>query len=305
MVQHWISAVLAFGLLETCVEYGYYLDWNDKGTKHVGIAILATVFGTCKRSLSRILVQLVALGYGIVRPTLGSDLHRVLFLGLTYFVLSLIYTLATEFPSNSTPIDDPEYNMISLVILMLAGVDTTFYIWIITSINNLLITLAARKLVMKYLLYRNFRYVLFISLFCTLVWVVYGSMLTFNDGYGEENYWRYIWTIDALWELTYFALFFAICILWSPHKNSHRFAYSYELVNMTDDDEWHNLNNDETTNEASESTDAEENSRPKKLKKKYLLEDDSDDESNQKVEKDDPFQGTGALDPNMAILKKN
>ena len=120
----------------------------------MAITVIALIFGVTKRALSRVVVQLVALGYGIVRPALGEDMNRVLYLGGSYFVLSLIYTLATNMPSSSKFLGGPEYDILSLIVFMLAGIDTTFYIWIITSINSLLITLAARQQAVKYILYR-------------------------------------------------------------------------------------------------------------------------------------------------------
>jgi hypothetical protein len=314
VLQHWISGVLSFGLVETAVLYGYYLNWNDTGKKNSVIFIIAVIFGVCKRTLSRIVLQFVALGYGIVRPTLGDDLYRVLFLGGAYFVLSLVYALSTNFNKKSANVDDPEYNFITLVILMLAGIDTTFYIWIITSINNIMTTLAARKQAVKYVLYRNFRFILFISLFCTFSWILYTSVVTVNNGKGDLSNWKYKWTIDAMWEFIYYILFLIICVLWSPHKNNHRYAYSYDMVNLEDDEEWQNANrtvvaavddNDTTavssySNGGTSSSDNKNNNTTgsgSDNRRKSLL-DDSDDEG-------DVFQGGGALDSKTAILKKN
>lgn len=284
VLQYWISAVLSFGLLETALEYGYFLNWNDSGDQHVGVAIAGSVFAVCKRALSRVVIQFVALGYGIVRPSLGDDLWRVLVLGTSYFVLSCIYTLSVKFSPSSSTMSDPEYNFISLVILMLAGVDTTFYIWTITSINSLVVTLAARKLVMKYVLYRNFRYVLFASLFLTFVWVIYGSFQTVSDGYGSENNWKLRWTVDALWELTYFGLFVAVCVMWAPFKNSSRFSYTYEMVNLDDDEEYQSIS-------AAATAAAEDDGTASGHA------DDGDEEN--------PFKGSGALDSAMAVSKSN
>jgi len=329
ILQYWITGVLAFGLLETAVEYAYFLSWNDSGLQHVGITIAATVFGVCKRALSRIVIQFVALGYGIVRPSLGDDLHRVIFLGSTYFLLSLIYTLSTKFASNSATMSDPEYNFLSLVILMLAGVDTTFYIWTITSINNLLVTLAARKLVTKYLLYRNFRYVLFVSLFFTFVWVIYGSIQVSYDGYGEDSTWKTKWTVDALWELTYFILFLTVCVLWAPYKNNARYEYSYELASLEEDEEWRDMHSQEAQYVESAQRESDQLQQQQQQqqqqqeyitshggvaaaagnnggRKKYLLEDDDEEGgAGSNAREDTSFLPTGALDASMAIMKKN
>lgn len=334
MLQHWISGVLCFGLVETAILYGYYLNWNDTGTKHNTILVIGIIFGACKRTLSRVVLQFVALGYGIVRPTLGDDLYRVYFLGGAYFILSLIYILSTNFPRRSSNVDDPEYNLVSLVILMLAGVDTTFYIWIITSINNIMTSLAARKQAMKYILYRNFRFILFISLFFTFAWVVYSSAITVTNGKGDLSNWKYKWTVDAMWEFIYFVLLLIVCVLWSPHKNNHRYSFSYETVSLDDDAEWLNAgkdvtadsddveqssntqstdtsninsNNNSNSSSSSSSSNGSSSSNNKNgqhqqqqpLKRKSLL-DDSDDEDETMF-----AGGGGALDSKTAMLKKN
>ena len=264
---------------------------------------------------------------------------------------------------------------------MLAGVDTTFYIWIITSINNIMITLAARKQATKYVLYRNFRFILFVSLFATFTWILYSSVITVNNGKGDLSNWKYKWTIDgklknyiytcfstnnyalldycttlyhyniilkifihyslliftltffyiAMWEFIYFILFLIICILWSPHKNNQRYAYSYDTENLENDEEWQNANksliaeeddvgnnnNDNNgvgtgnnNNGVGNGTQSSDNNDIKtasstttkngiktEIKRKSLL-DDSDDE-------DELFHRGGALDSKIAILKKN
>jgi hypothetical protein len=168
----------------------------------------------------------------------------------------------------------------------LAVVDTAFYIWIFTSINNLMVSLAARKQGTKYMLYRNFRGVLFVLLFFTCMWALYGSVLFLNDNGGTNKYWRHKWTVDALWELIYFVIFIAIATLWAPSNNSQRYAYSIELSQLEDDAEW---------NLASQvDTPGPQNDR----------EDLDDEYGGRLADEKDPFQGTGALDPVMAITKK-
>lgn len=47
--------------------------------------------------------------------------------------------------TTSTNIAEASYDLVSITIFLLAAVDTTFYMWIFTSINNLMSSLAARK----------------------------------------------------------------------------------------------------------------------------------------------------------------
>jgi hypothetical protein len=164
--------------------------------------------------------------------------------------------------------------------MMLAAIDTTFYIWIMMSLNNILISLAARKQAAKYQLYQHFRLVLALSLLLSLGWAVYSVLVVFGD-HVDKN-WSERWTIDALWEVTYLVIFIAIAYLWAPSRNSQRYAYSVELASMEEDVE-------KDSNRDEEAEDARQD-------QEYggSLQDD-----------DDPFQGTGALDPSMAIAKKN
>lgn len=282
----WITAVLAMGMIETTFLFAHYLNWNDSGTPSLAVTFLGLFFGVSKRAISRVVVQLVALGYSVVRPSLGEDFPRVMYLGGFYFILSLIYTVFTALPSNSKAVDESEYDLISLIVFLLAGIDTIFYIWIITSINNLLVTLAARKQAAKYILYRNLRAVLFVSIFFTCVWALYGSVMMLQDGHGEDNNWRDRWTVDALWELTYFTVFCAIGWMWAPSKNSQRYANSIELTQLDDDDEYRSASMDAADNDEADDAD---------IDREYG---GSLDDS------DDPFQGTGALDAHAAISKK-
>ncbi len=238
---------------------------------------------------------MVTLGYGIVKPSLGDDLYRVLCLGIVYFFLSLLFTLFKQFATNASTVSDTKYNLMSLVLLMLVGVDTTFYIWIITSINNLLASLATKRQPMKYVLYRNFRFVLYISIFFTAVWVLFSSIITLKDGNGDDSNWKFHWTIDALWDLTYFALFLAICVLWAPMKNNHRYAYSYELVSLSDDSEWADA-------QIESSNQMQNGMKSNGTGVRSLL--DSDDEDEDVDKGKSPFE-VGSLDPATAASKKN
>ncbi len=42
--------------------------------------------------------------------------------------------------------------------------------------------------------------------------------------------------MDALWELTYYAVFVAMAVLWAPTKNSQRYSYSIELSQMDEEE---------------------------------------------------------------------
>lgn len=307
-LQYWISAVLAIGMLETILMFGRFINWNDYGVPPFGVTAAAITVGVAKRALSRVLVMLVALGYGVVRPSLGQELYRVIYLGAAYFVLSLVYSLSMGGgAAASAAVDDEPFDYLSLCVYLLAFVDTAFYIWIFKSINSLMASLASKQQAVKYVLYKNFRSVLFVLLFFTCVWIAYSSVVFLNDVSGANMNWREKWTVDALWELIYFAILMAIAILWAPSANSQMYAYSMQLSQMDDDEEW-------TASQVEmASTTHGGNSRPRGGGDGFADSFDEDDEDGDDVDGEyggrlrderDPFASSGAHDPSSAQTKK-
>ena len=155
--------------------------------------------------------------------------------------------------------------------------------WTISSINNLIITLEARKQTVKLQLYKNFRFALVAALSFAVLWAVYASILMGTQT--TETNWEYKWTIDAISELLYFLIFVAIAVLWAPSRNNQRYVSYVELA----------VNHEDDANEKSSS--GQSNQVDEDLDAEYGGSFDED--------RDDVFQGGGALDPAMAIAKKN
>jgi hypothetical protein len=295
-LQLWITVVLLLGMAESSVMFNRYLRWNDDGVMYLSITILGVIFGVLKRSLSRVVVLMVSMGYGVVRPTLGDDMKKIMYLGCSYFILSLVYTLTISMPSNSKFVGDAEFeNMLALVVLLLAAVDSTFYMWILKSLNNIIVTLDSRRQTEKSNLYKNFRIVLFVSLGFAIIWAVYSSMLMTGSTY--ENNWQSRWTMDALWELEYLIVFIAICLLWAPSRNNRRYAYS--AVEMS---EVNASRKGEIEIDSPEEVAASDDER---IRQETLERLDAEYGGNLRDPEDaDPFMPSGALDPDMAIVKK-
>lgn len=235
-LQLWITTVLGMGMIETTLLFLHYMTWNDYGNPSVFASTMAMLFGVIKRAASRVLVLMVSLGYGVVRPSLGDEMEKVLYLGSAYFLLSLVYTISSLLPTRLArkSATEPQADMLALIVMMLAAIDTTFYIWIMMSLNNIMISLAARKQAAKYQLYQHFRYVLVTSFLLSIGWAVYSVLVVFGD-HVDKN-WSERWTIDALWEVTYLVVFSAIAYLWAPSRNAQRYAYSVELTQIEETD---------------------------------------------------------------------
>lgn len=87
-IQFWIGGVILLGMLEKAVFYAEYQSINMTGVSVQGAVLMAEWVSCAKRTLARMLVIIVSLGFGIVKPRLGPMLHRVVGVGVVYFVLA-------------------------------------------------------------------------------------------------------------------------------------------------------------------------------------------------------------------------
>ncbi|GMP39212.1 hypothetical protein CsSME_00010141 [Camellia sinensis var. sinensis] len=71
-LQHCIAVVIGLGLLEMTLWYFEYAHFNNTGIRPVGITTWVVTVGAIRRTLSRLLILCVSMGYGVVRPTLGG-----------------------------------------------------------------------------------------------------------------------------------------------------------------------------------------------------------------------------------------
>ena len=87
--------------------------------------VTATLVSSAKRVISRLLVLIVSMGYGITRPSLGETFQQILGLGAMYFVTSsfqeITFNLAISMPQGSSQF---------MLLLILAVLDVVFIFWI-------------------------------------------------------------------------------------------------------------------------------------------------------------------------------
>lgn len=87
-IQFWIGAVIFLGMLEKALFYAEYQNINSTGLPTRALIVTAEIVSCAKKTLARMLVIIVSLGFGIVKPRLGPTLHRVVGIGFLYFVIA-------------------------------------------------------------------------------------------------------------------------------------------------------------------------------------------------------------------------
>jgi hypothetical protein len=76
-VQFWIGAVIGMGLLEQAVFLAEYEKMNSTGVLFHWAEMTAEAISILKKTLARGLVLIVSLGYGLIKPRLGSLMNNV------------------------------------------------------------------------------------------------------------------------------------------------------------------------------------------------------------------------------------
>ncbi|KAF2293755.1 hypothetical protein GH714_004496 [Hevea brasiliensis] len=203
-LQHCITAVIALGLFEMILWYSEYANFNSTGTRPVAITTWVVTVGAIRKTLARLLMLSISMGYGVVRPTLGVLPQRArLFLVL------------------------PD-----------AFLDAFLILWIFTSLSRTLEQLQAKRSSVK-LDYRKFSNALAVAVIASVAWIAYEVYFKATDPFNER--WLSAWIITAFWDILALALLCVICYLWAPSQSSQRYAYSEEAGEESDDEEAHSL----------------------------------------------------------------
>lgn len=230
-LQNYITLVIALGMCEMVVWYYDYTNFNMTGYRPVGITLWAVTLGAVRKTVSRSLLLVVSMGYGVVRPTLGGLTSRVLLLGATYFVAAELFDVV----ENVGTINDLSGKEKLFLVLPVAILDAVFILWIFTSLSKTLEQLQARKNFVKLELYRKFTNSLAAVVVMSIAWIGYELFFNATDTFGER--WQNAWIIPAFWNTMTFVLLCVICALWAPSKNAMRYAYSEEVQDDFDAEE--------------------------------------------------------------------
>ncbi|XP_061173864.1 transmembrane protein 87A-like [Saccostrea echinata] len=235
-IQFWIGGVIVLGMLEKAVFYAEYLSITTQGHSVRGAVIFAELVSCLKRALARILIIIVSLGFGIVKPRLGTTFHKVVAMGTVFFILASIEGCMRQLKPKE---DNSTDTMLALV--PLAVTDASICWWIFSSLIQTTRTLRLRRNVVKLSLYRHFTNTLIFAVLASIAFMIwsftqYRLKTCITD-------WREIWVDEAFWHLLFSVILCVIMVLWRPSANNQRYAFS-PLLDAADEEEEENLMND-------------------------------------------------------------
>ncbi|KAG0720786.1 Transmembrane protein 87A [Chionoecetes opilio] len=229
-IQYWIGAVIFLGMLEMAVFTAVYSALNGHGYSTSGLLVVAELVSCAKRTLARMLVIIVSLGFGIVKPRLGVMLHRVVGVGIIYFVLASIEgcTRALQ-PRNGSP------NQLMLASLPLSLLEAAICFWIITAMVQTTRTLRLRHNLVKLSLYTHFINTLAFAVVASVIFMLWS--IRYHQFENCLTDWKEFWVDDAYWHILFAILVLVIMILWRPSNNNQRFAFTPLLDDGSDADD--------------------------------------------------------------------
>ena len=117
---------------------------------------MAVLLGSLRATLSRTLVLMVSMGYGVVRPTLGGISVKVVSLGICYLFSAAVKDVVEHVGT----VDDLQPGAKLFLVLPVSAFDSVFVLWIFNSLSRTLTQLVLRKQTHKLRLYRAFTSVL-------------------------------------------------------------------------------------------------------------------------------------------------
>ncbi|XP_032956755.1 transmembrane protein 87B isoform X2 [Rhinolophus ferrumequinum] len=225
-IQFWIAAVIFLGMLEKAVFYTEYQNINSTGLSTQGLLIFAELTSAVKRTLARLLVIVVSLGYGIVKPRLGTVMHRVIGLGLLYFIFAAVEGVMRVVGANDSDLE-------LVASLPLSLLDSGLCWWIFVSLAQTMKTLRLRKNTVKFSLYRHFTNTLIFAVLASVVFMVWTTK-TFRFAKCQSD-WMERWVDGAFWSFLFSLILVVIMFLWRPSANNQRYAFM-PLIDDSDDE---------------------------------------------------------------------
>ena len=216
-LQFVILAVLLLGYAEQFLFLLDYAYMNITGNDPYGLIYVAEIVSAVKRMLARILVVVICLGFGTVRPRLGTANIRVL------VAASIIYFSVASVTSVINAINDYEYQNIWYLRILLIILDIAWFYWIFYALVNTRRALKLRRNKVKLALYNSLGIVLIFAATASFALIlVYVYIFLINDC---NSNWNERKADLIFWPSLFLILQAAIMVIWRPSNNDKRFAF--------------------------------------------------------------------------------
>jgi hypothetical protein len=165
---------------------------------------------------------IVALGYGVVKPSLGDDMRKCQLLAAVHLVFGALYTGFTLYEQQQS-----KGFAILWLVIPLAVTLTAFYVWTLSALANTTQHLELRRQYFKLDMYKYLWRLLF---FAGINLVAYFIVNTIWFSKRENvvflaKWWRWRWfVLDGWLNVLFSVCLLTICVIWRPTSNNARYG---------------------------------------------------------------------------------
>ena len=220
-LQWLVLGVIAIGLFEMMLSLGTYDTKNKTGVPTpcnicavTGDYMSAVVANVLKRTASRVLLLAVAMGFGVVYPSLPSrSTLGLIILGITYAIAGLLDEVERETTYDVGP------SMWELPVVLL---DLAFLALINVYHERTTKGLAAAKQEEKLKMYRSLVRVVLANVAAHIILTI--TVIGIRSGSVTLD-WRALFFLQHFWDLLYFIALCAGAYIWAPGPTAYRYAW--------------------------------------------------------------------------------
>jgi len=228
-IQKYILAALVLGLFEASFQAINLYIWNVTGTQSAFVVYTGLGLKILEHGFSRCLGVMVAMGWGVVRDSLGSSLFKIVFLGILYsgsvFGRDFLGLIAESVNSVSLSEKEELIDLALVLSTVAIFIDIIFFWWIMYSLRSTAEYLKNMNQTTKLRRHLRLRCLIMTSLL--IIFVLLGVTVAqfFIIFLNKEQ----MWILQAVGHGNYFFVLFGVAILWRPNADAKNYVMQMEV----------------------------------------------------------------------------
>lgn len=209
--------------------------WHTELIALLFLFVPAVLIGVLRRGITRSLLVMVAMGWGVVRDSLGLAYLKIIFLGLLYCAMSILqdffFILADrKVETWSAAADDELYDLGFLAMLGVIVINIIFFFWILSSLTGTTAYLENMNQTTKLRRHLRLRCIIKTSFTISIGWVVVAILNSVSDVLTTNQYWM----LEGFMHLNDLFVITSVAILWRPNANAKDYAMQLQLATGED-----------------------------------------------------------------------
>lgn len=231
-IEKWIFMTITLGVVELTVRSIDYHTWNWAGVRSDVLTYFGIILGNMKHGISRSLIVMVSMGWGVIRDSLGSTMKKIVILSVVYFAmcsardLTILYAVE-DMQTLSYDQEVNLFDMATILTFVVSAIDVIFIMWILDALNGTMQYLENMSQTRKLDRYLKLRMIFLFAILFATIWAVFSMVDTYDeDGIVREEH---EWVVEAAGEFNYFCVLVGVACLWKPNPSAKEYAYVMEL----------------------------------------------------------------------------